>query len=103
MKPKHQKLKTSGENLRLNIRGMDFDVAQKVKYFGVQADHSLDCKEQIETCSSKVSKALERLKHAKKFLPESSLRLLYLSITEPHFLYCCSAWGCSGYGTSLQL
>ena len=68
---------------------------QKVKFLGVQVDNGLDWKEQIKAISSKVSKALGLLKHAKKFLPESSLRSLYLSIIAPHFRYCCSVRGCS--------
>ena len=47
-KPKHQKLRTAGDNLCLNIRGKDLDVVQKVKYLGVQVDKSLDWKEQIK-------------------------------------------------------
>ena len=51
-------------------------MVQKVKYLGVQVDKSLDWKEQIKVISSKVSKALGLLKHAKIFLPESSLKSL---------------------------
>ena len=53
--------------------------------------NSLDWKEQIKVISSKVSKALDLLKHAKTFLPESSVRL--------NFRYCCSVWGYSGSNT----
>ena len=102
-KPKRQKLKMAGGNLCLNIRGNDLDVMQKVKYLGVQVDDSLDWKDQIKAISSKVSKALGLLKHAKKFLPASSLRSLYLSIVDPHFRYFCSVWGCCGSSTLLQL
>ena len=78
-KPKHQKLKIAGGNLCLIIRGNDQDVVQKVKYLGVQVDDSLDWKDQIRVISSKLSKALGLLKHAKKFLPASSFSSLYLS------------------------
>ena len=102
-KPKHQSLKTAGDNLCLNIRGKDLDVVQKVKYLGLQVDNSLDWKEQIKLISSKVSKAIGLLKHAKNFLPEFSLKSQYFSIVEPHFRYCCSVWGCSGSSTLLEL
>ena len=62
-------------------------MVQEVKYLGVQVDNSIDWKEQIKAISSKVSKALGLLKHAKNFLPESSLRSLYFSVVEPHFHY----------------
>ena len=45
--------------------------------------------------SLKVSRGLGIVKHAKKFLPFSSLTSLYTSIIEPHFRYCCSVWGCA--------
>ena len=102
MKLKHQKLRTAGDNLCLNIRRKDLDVVQKVKFFRVQVDNSLDWKEQIKVISSKVSRVLGLLKHAKIFLLESSLRSLYFCIVEPHFCYCCSVWGCSGSNTLLE-
>ena len=89
-KREHQTIRTAGDNLYLTIRGRDLDVVQKVKYLGVQVDNSLDWKEQIKVISSKVSKALGLLKHAKNFLSESSLKSLYFSRAEPHFRYCCS-------------
>ena len=71
-KPKHQTLRTAGDSLCLNVMGNDLDVVQKVKYQGVQVDNSLDWKEQIKVISSKLSKALGLLKHARNFLSESS-------------------------------
>ena len=78
-------------------------MVQKVKYLGVQVDNSLDWKEQIKAISSKVSEAMGLLKHAKIFLPESSLKSLCFSKVEPHFRYCCSVRGCSGSSTLLEL
>ena len=83
----------------LKLQGIIPDVVQKMKYLGVQVDNSLDWKEQVKVISSEVSKALVLLKYAKKFLLESPLRSLYLSIVEPHFHYCCSVWGCSDSNT----
>ena len=100
-KPMHQNLKIALDNLCLNVRGNDLDVVQKVKYLAVQVDSSLDWEDQIKAISSKVSKVLGLLKHAKKFLPESSLRSLYLSRVERHFRYCCFVLGCSGTSTLL--
>ena len=50
-------------------------MVQKVKYLGVQVDNSFDWKKQFKVISSMVSMALGLLKHAKAFLPESSLLL----------------------------
>ena len=57
----------------------------KIKYLGVQLDNNLDWKVQVQAVSSKVSRGLGLLKHAKNFLPFSALTSLYTSIVEPHF------------------
>ena len=41
-KPKHQKHRTAGDNLCLNIWGQEIDVVQTVKYLGVEVDNSLE-------------------------------------------------------------
>ena len=60
-------LKSTNQNLELNIHDNELDVVQKTKYLGVQIDFSLDWKEQIKVVSAKVSRAIGFLKHAKKF------------------------------------
>ena len=50
----------------------------------------------VKTVSSKVSRAIGFLKHAKSFLPENTLRTMHTGIVEPHFRHCCSVWGCCG-------
>ena len=101
--PKHQKLRTKGDNFCSNIRGKDLDVVQKVKYPEVHLDNSLDWKEQIKVISSKESNAFGLLKHAKNFPPDLSLRSLYFNIVEPHFCYWFYVWGCSASNTLLEL
>ena len=51
------------------------------KYFGVQIDNSLNCKEQ-KTVSIKVSRAIGFLKDAKTILPWRTLKNLCKSIFE---------------------
>ena len=55
----------------------------------MQIDNSLNWKEHNEVTSSKVSKAVGYLRHAKLLLPEETLKTLYTGIIEPHFCYCC--------------
>ena len=93
-KAKHNALKNKNESLNLKIRDNELEVVQKTKYLGVQIDNSLDWKEHIKTVSSKVSRAIGFLKHAKSFLPEETPKTLYTGVVEPHFRYCCSVWGC---------
>ena len=95
-KPKHRTLNNAAEKLHLKIRGSELDVVNKTTYLGVHVDNSLDWKEHIKTVSTKVSRAIGFLKHAKNILPIASLKTLYSSIVEPHFRYCCSVWGCCG-------
>ena len=95
-KKKHSTLKSRNEALQLKIREHDLQDVQKTKYLGVQIDCNLDWKEQIKAVSTKASRAIGFLKHAKSFLPRESLKTLYTSIVEPHFRYCCSVWGCTG-------
>ena len=89
-KQKHKSLKGQNESLELKIRDNELKVVQKTKYLGLQIDCSLDWKEQIKAVSTKVSRAIGFLRHAKSFLPMASLKTLYTGIVEPHFRYCCS-------------
>ena len=102
-KAKLKALKSKNESLRLKIHVDELEVVQKTKYLGVQIDHSLDWKEHIKITSSKVSKAVGFLRHAKPFLPKETLKTLYTGIIEPHFRYCCLVGGCSGVTEINQL
>ena len=102
-KAKHKALKNKNESLKLKIRVNELEAVHKTNYLGVQIDNSLDWKEHIKTVSSKVSKAIGFLKHAKSFLPEETLKTLYTGIAEPHFRYLCSVWGCCGVTVINQL
>ena len=95
-KQKGSSLRSRNEALELKIRENELEVVQKTEYLGVQIDCNLDWKEQIKAVSTKVSRAIGFLKHAKSLLPVASLKTLYTGIVEPHFRYCCSVWGCAG-------
>ena len=98
-KPKHRTLNDAAEKLNLEVRGRELDVVKKTKYLGVQVDNSLDWKEHLKAVSSKVSRAIGFLKHARNILPMASLKTLYSGIVEPHFPFSfssCSVWGCFG-------
>ena len=79
-KQKHNSLKSRSEALELNIHDNELEVVQKTKYLGVKIDCSLDWKEQIKAVSTKVSRAIGFLRHAKSFLPMTSLKTLYTGI-----------------------
>ena len=102
-KQKQNSLKSQNKDLDLKIRDNDLEVVKKTKYLGVQIDCSLNWKEQIKAVSSKVSRAVGFLRHAKSFLPKETLQALYTGIVEPHFRYCCSVWGCAALTEINQL
>ena len=90
-KQKHNILRSqNADYLELKIRHNELEVVKETKYLDVQIDSSLDWKEQIKAISTKISRAVGFLKHAKSFLPQESLPTLYKVIVEPHFRYCCS-------------
>ena len=84
------------EDLDLKIRDNELEIIQKTKYLGAQIDNSLNWKEHIKTVSTKASRAIGLLKHAKTSQQQETLKTLYIGIVEPHFRYCCSVWGCAG-------
>ena len=84
-KRKGSSLRSRNEALELKIRDNELVAVQKIKYFGVQIDCSLDWKEQINAVATKVSRAFGFLRHAKSFLPKASLKTLYTGIVEPTF------------------
>ena len=94
-KQKQNVLKSQNKDLDLKIRVNELEVIKKIKYLGLQVDCSMDWKEQITAVSSKVSRPVAVLKHAKSFLRKESLQTLYKGVMEPHFRYCCSVWGCT--------
>ena len=84
-KPKHKTLENQGESLKLKIRNNELEVVQKSKYLTNQIDNTLDWKEHIHTVSSKVSRGIGFLRHAKAFLPEETLKNMCTGILEPTF------------------
>ena len=84
-KPKQKTLENQGKSLKLKIRNNDLEAVQKSKYLGVQIDNTLDWKEHIQTVSSKVSRGVGVLKHAKSFLPEETLKTMYTGIVRHTF------------------
>jgi len=64
-------------------KGMGIDAVMKTRYIGISTESSFDWKVPIKAISSKVSRAIEFLKHARNF--QDTLKTLYEGIIEPHF------------------
>ena len=91
-KQKHTISRNQDLKLSLKIRDHELEVVDTTKYLGLQIDNSLDWKYHVSVLSSKVSKAVGFLKHAKSILPLETLNKLCAGIVEPHLRYCCSVW-----------
>ena len=95
-KQKQKSLLNSDEKLTLEIRGRDIEAAPHMKYLGIYIDDTPNWKKQIRLISTKVSRALGILNYSKHLFQSETLKILYTSIIEPHFRYCCSVWGYCG-------
>ena len=95
-KQKERCLAKNNEELSLNIQEERINNVLIAKYLGIQVDRNLSWKGHIKALSSKISRAIGFLKHAKSFLTHDTLKTLYTGIVEPHFRYCCSVWGNCG-------
>ena len=62
---------------------------RKTKSLGVIIDKKLDCKEQIDAISKKMSKGIRALRLCKSFVPLDTLKILYNTLILPYFDYCC--------------
>ena len=87
----------------MKTKGRELATVMSTRYLGVNIDSSLDGKDHIKVISSKVSRAIGFLKHARNFLPQDTLKTLYPGIVELHFRYCFSVWGCCGKTDLSQL
>ena len=94
---KHNIHKSRNEDLDLRVRENELEIIQKAKkHWCAHRQLSYNLKEHMKTVSTKVSRAIGFLKHAKTFLRPETLKTPYIGIVEPHIRYCCSVWGCAG-------
>ena len=85
-KQRHNILKSRKEALDLKIRDNELEIIQKTKYLGARINNSISWKEiEIETLSTKVSRAIGFLKHPKPLPRQETLMTLCKGIVEPHF------------------
>ena len=81
--------------LNLTMEGDQIEQVNEFKYLGVIIDQHLTWKGHIDMISSKISQTIGYIYRIKKFLPNSSLILLYNSLILSNFDYCCTIWGTS--------
>ena len=72
-----------------------------IKYVGVQVDQYLNWEGHLLTIINKVSRGIGMLRLAKRYFPLETVQMMYKSLIEPYFKYCCPTWG-SASSTNLQ-
>ena len=80
----------------LNIGSEEITMANNTKYLGLQVDDQLKWSTHLSNTIKKVSRGIGMLKFSKRYLPKESLIMLYRSLIEPYFRYCCPVWGSCG-------
>ena len=75
-KQKHNILRSQNADLELKIRDNELEVVKEIKDLGAQIDSSFDWKEQTKPISTKISRAVSFLKHAKSYLLKKVCKLV---------------------------
>ena len=68
-------------------------MVNNTKYLGLQVDDQLKWSTHLSSTIKKVSRGIGMLKYSKRYLPKENLIMLYRSLVEPYFRYCCPVWG----------
>ena len=77
----------------LNIDGEEITMVNNTKYLSLKVDDQLKWSTHWSSTIKKVSRGIGMLKYSKRYLPKESLFMLYRSLVEPYFRYCCPVWG----------
>ena len=77
----------------LNIGSEEITMVNNIKYLGLQVGNQLKWSTHLSSTIKKVSRGIGMLKYSKRYLPKESLIMLYRSLVEPYFRYCCPVWG----------
>ena len=72
-----------------------------IKYLGVHVDQYLNWEGHLLTITNTVSRGIGMLRLAKRYLPLKTVQMMYRSLNEPYFRYCCPIWG-SASSANLQ-
>ena len=80
----------------LNIGSEEITIVNNTKYLGLQVDDQLKLSTHLSSTIKKVSRGIGMLRYSKRYLPKESLGMLYRSLVEPYFRYCCPVWGSCG-------
>ena len=88
-------------DLAFNISNYSIDRVKEATFLGVILDEHLTWKSHIHNVARKVSKAIGIIYKSSFCLNNSSLRMLYFSLSYPYLFYCVSVWA-STYPSNLR-
>ena len=93
----------------LNIGSEKITMVNNTKYLGLQVDDELTWSTHLSSTIKKVSRVFGiqysvfgMLKDSKRYLTKEILIMLYRSLAEPHFKYCCPVWGFAVHQPSIS-
>ena len=87
-----QRVASLEEDIALSLLGTELEKVNSVKCLGVDIDEYLTWDNHMLSIRKKVTRNLGVLRRVKPFLKTENLIVIYRSIIEPYFTYCCIVW-----------
>ena len=76
----------------LEIDRVPIDKFSQAKSLGVHLDGNLSWNIQINELTKKIASGMGALKRVRSFVPAATLQLVFNSLVQPYFNYCCTVW-----------
>ena len=89
-----QRLSTFYNPPSLMIEGAPITHVTSTKSLGVHIDQTLSWNVHVENLCQKIASGIRALKRVRSFVPNKTLRSIFMSLVQPHFDYCNSVWCC---------
>ena len=74
------------------IDGAPIDKVSKAKSLGVYLDENLSWNIPVNELTKKIASGIGALKRVRSFVPAATLQLIFNSLIQPYFNYCCTVW-----------
>ncbi|XP_028412379.1 uncharacterized protein LOC114535622 [Dendronephthya gigantea] len=87
-----QRIATFQSDPCFKIDGIPIDKVSHTKSLGVHLDENLSWNIQIKELTKKIASGIGALKLVRSFVPVATLYLIFNSLVQPYFNYCCTVW-----------
>ena len=87
-----QRVASLEEDIALSLLDTELEKVNSVKCLGLDIDEYLTWDNHMLSIRQKVTRNLGVLRRVKPFLKTENLIVIYRSIIEPYFTYCCIVW-----------